>query len=53
MFDDINWSKGMKNAWNTIKSDKRIKFTIDLYKLGICVVSTSLVEKNKFKFFLQ
>lgn len=53
MFDDINWSKGMKNAWNTIKRDKRIKFTIDLYKLGICVVSTSLNNKNIFKFFLE
>lgn len=51
MFDDINWSKGMKNAWNSIKRDKRIKFTIDLYKLGICVVSTSLNNKNIFKFF--
>jgi len=49
MFDDINWSKGMKNAWNIIKRDKRIKFTVDLYKLGICVVSTSLRNKNMFK----
>lgn len=52
MFDDINWSKGMKKAWNTIKRDKRIKFTIDLYKLGICIVSPSLNKKKEFKFFL-
>lgn len=52
MFDDIDWSKGMKNAWNTIKRDKRIKFTIDLYKLGICVVSTSLKKKSMFKVYL-
>ena len=35
IFDDINWSPGMKNAWNEIKSDKDVTITIDFYEVGM------------------
>ena len=39
IFDDINWSEGMKNAWNTIMNNKQIIFSLDLNEIGICVFS--------------
>jgi predicted O-methyltransferase YrrM len=41
IFDDINWSSGMKRAWKHIYSDKRVLTSVDLYKWGI-----SLIDKN-------
>jgi len=35
IFDDINWSKDMKSAWNEIRAHPRVKISIDLYHLGI------------------
>lgn len=51
IFDDIRWSKGMKRAWDTLKNDRRIKFSIDLFKLGISVISTANFKKRDFKVF--
>lgn len=53
LFDDINWSKGMKRAWKTLKSDERINFSIDLWSMGICVISNSKEEKHHFKILLE
>jgi len=41
IFDDINWSTGMKRAWEHIYSDKRMLTSVDLYKWGI-----SLIDKK-------
>ena len=38
VFDDINWSKSMKNTWNIIKKNNQLLFTLDLIRLGICIV---------------
>ncbi|APW59893.1 O-methyltransferase [Paludisphaera borealis] len=38
VFDDIAWSAGMKRAWRTISTDKRILFAVDLGLVGLCVV---------------
>ena len=37
IFDDINWSNGMKEAWEEILKDNNIKKSENLGKLGICV----------------
>ena len=39
MFDDISWSKGMRNAWKTIAADKNIQYSLDLMEIGVCVYS--------------
>lgn len=47
LFDDINWSKGMRNAWRTIKQDKRVTWTVDNYFRGICYIDKTNKEKGK------
>lgn len=37
VFDDINWSDGMSEAWSAIKSDPRLDVVIDLTSVGICI----------------
>lgn len=34
IFDDIYWSKGMKRAWNQIKSHELVTVTIDTFQWG-------------------
>jgi predicted O-methyltransferase YrrM len=35
IFDDIHWSDEMEQAWNQIKTDERVKLTIDLFYIGL------------------
>lgn len=46
VFDDIHWSKGMSDAWETIKKHDRVKVTIDLFRLGIVFVKNELSKQN-------
>lgn len=53
VFDDINWSTEMKEAWEEIKNDKNVNFAIDLYKQGVVIIDHQESEKNiEFKFHL-
>ena len=47
VFDDIHWSKGMENAWNKIKADKRVSVSIDLFWFGILFFRKG-IEKQDF-----
>ena len=47
IFDDINWSEGMKQAWQEIHNDERIHCSFDLNKWGICIVDKSVKRRNK------
>lgn len=46
VFDDIYWSKGMKNAWKYIKQAKEVKLSIDLFKFGIVYICNENIEKE-------
>ena len=46
IFDDISWSEGMREAWNTIKDDKRVSISIDLCKFGIVFFRDGIVKQN-------
>lgn len=35
IFDDIYWSKGMKEAWAEIKENPQVSLTVDLFWLGL------------------
>lgn len=35
IFDDIHWSTGMEEAWNTVKKHPDVSVTLDLYFIGI------------------
>lgn len=39
VFDDIHWSATMKNAWKNLVNHRRVKHAVDLYQLGIVIVS--------------
>jgi predicted O-methyltransferase YrrM len=38
VFDDIRWSKGMKQAWSRIQSDDRLDLVVDLRSIGVCAL---------------
>jgi predicted O-methyltransferase YrrM len=35
VFDDINWSEEMKQAWRTIKNHPQVTLTVDIFAFGI------------------
>ena len=54
IFDDINWSKGMKKAWNIIINDDDVNYSIDLYQQGIVIIDKNDSNKNvNFKLHLS
>jgi len=48
IFDDISWSKGMKEAWSKIKSDQRVAATVDLKNIGIALIDNNATKKEEF-----
>ena len=46
IFDDIYWSEGMTNAWNTIKENDKVTLTIDVFELGIVFFKKDLSKEN-------
>ena len=49
VMDDINWSSGMRGAWNQIKRDYHCR-TIDFYKLGLVIKDPELTASDHIKF---
>lgn len=51
IFDDIYWSKGMQEAWNTVKNHPRVTVTIDLFWIGLVFIKPGQVKEHfKIKF---
>ena len=46
IFDDINWSYEMTQAWSIISSDLDVSYSIDMFKMGIVVINKN---KNQLK----
>ncbi|NJO70179.1 MAG: class I SAM-dependent methyltransferase [Bacteroidetes bacterium] len=46
IFDDINWSPGMMDAWEEIKSHPRSRVCLDLFRLGIVLLDPKLQKEN-------
>lgn len=49
VFDDISWSSGMRRAWNTIISDDRIRVSLYLRQIGICLIDKNIPEKLNYR----
>jgi predicted O-methyltransferase YrrM len=49
VFDDINWSIGMKNAWCTIIKHTEVEVSIDLFRQGIVFFDKSIQKKEHYK----
>lgn len=48
VFDDISWSAGMAEAWTTIRSSPGVTLSVDLFKVGVCVVGGPRVDRQRF-----
>ena len=46
VFDDIHWSLGMSSAWEEIKSDRRVSFTIDIYWIGLVFFKKGFAKQD-------
>lgn len=49
VFDDIKWSGGMMQAWDSIIADKRVNVSVDLGPIGICVIDNNATNKKNYK----
>jgi len=51
IFDDIYWSKGMKEAWEEIKAHPEVTVTIDLFWIGLVYFRKGQAKEHfKIKF---
>ena len=46
VIDDIHWSKGMEQAWEEIKKNKKVSITIDLFQMGIVMFKEDIAKEN-------
>ncbi|MBC7745323.1 MAG: class I SAM-dependent methyltransferase [Flavobacterium sp.] len=46
IFDDIYWSKGMKEAWKEIKDHPQVSVTIDLFWIGLVFIKEGQVKED-------
>lgn len=54
VFDDINWSSGMKKAWKYLQNESGVYCSIEFYKLGILLYNPEkkALPKRDVKLFL-
>lgn len=49
--DDINWSAGMKRAWDKICQHPEVSVSLDLFWIGICFIRKNQVKEHfQFRF---
>jgi predicted O-methyltransferase YrrM len=53
VFDDLAWSEGMGNAWQTIAAHPSTRVAIDLGTLGICVVDRTHGSRLSFRSYVR
>ena len=46
IFDDIYWSKGMKEAWQQIKDHPQVTLTVDLFWIGLVFIRKEQVKEH-------
>lgn len=46
IFDDINWSKGMKQAWHEIKNNQMTTLSLDFFHLGVISVNPDFSKEH-------
>jgi hypothetical protein len=49
VFDDIYWSAGMRRALSLITEHPMIAASVDLFRLGICVVEPTRGHAQKYR----
>lgn len=46
VFDDINWSDGMKEAWEEIKNHPKVSISIDFFQMGVVFFRAKQPEQH-------
>ncbi|MCK5856881.1 MAG: class I SAM-dependent methyltransferase [Bacteroidales bacterium] len=46
IFDDINWSDGMKKAWSEIKSHPQVSISMDFFYLGVVSINPNYSKED-------
>ncbi len=46
IFDDINWSQEMTQAWNEIIAHPQVAISFDLFRLGICIINKKVKKQH-------
>lgn len=46
IFDDINYSRGMSEAWHEIKSDLQVSVSIDIFRMGMVFFREGMVKQD-------
>ncbi len=46
IFDDIHWSPGMEDAWNTIISDERVSISLDIFWFGLVFFRKGITKQD-------
>ncbi len=46
IFDDIHWSQGMEEAWNTIKNDERVNISLDIFWFGLVFFRKGIIKQD-------
>jgi len=49
VFDDVDWSKGMKRAWKNLGTDSRIAVAVDLGRLGVCQLGSNTSTRIRLR----
>jgi len=48
VFDDINWSKDMQEAWQYIKQHPQVKLSVDFFFMGLVLFRKEQIQKEDF-----
>ena len=48
IFDDIHWSKEMEKAWEEIKRDPAVQYSIDIFFMGFVFFRKEFKVKQDF-----
>jgi len=49
VFDDISWSPGMREAWETIERDERVALSVDLHDVGVVLLGKRSGDVGKHR----
>ena len=49
VFDDIYWSEGMTDSWHEIFQHKKVKLSLDIFRMGIVFFKHTNKEKQHFQ----
>lgn len=49
VFDDVEWSPGMRRAWSRIANDARVALSVDLGAIGVCAVDAANPAPRRYR----